>query len=89
VQLTSRKEKISFLIKFINENGVIGKVGVLIVVTSGSVLRLLYRCPSAAANALQLMRKNFTLLNSYGFVSMKPFCTPNISFLDSAAHNAL
>ena len=26
VQLNSRKEKISFLIKFINENGVLGKV---------------------------------------------------------------
>ena len=35
VQITSRKEKISFLIKFINENGVLGKVGVLFVVPSG------------------------------------------------------
>lgn len=80
VQLTSRKEKISFLIKFINENGVIGKVGVLIVVACGSALRSLYRCPSAVASASQLMQKNFTLLNSYGFVSMKPFCRSNISF---------
>ena len=29
VQLNSRKEKISFLIKFINENGVLGKVCIL------------------------------------------------------------
>ena len=29
VQLNSRKEKISFLIKFINENGVLGNVCVL------------------------------------------------------------
>ena len=28
VQINSRKEKISFLIKFINENGVLGKVRV-------------------------------------------------------------
>ena len=35
VQLNSRKEKISFLIKFINENGVLGKVGALFVVPWG------------------------------------------------------
>ncbi len=39
MQLTTRKEKISFLIKFINENGVIGKVGVLFVVASESILK--------------------------------------------------
>jgi hypothetical protein len=88
VQLTSRKEKISFLIKFINENGVIGKVGVLFVVLSGSVLRPLYRCPSAAANASQLMQKNSTLHNNYGFVSTKPFCRSNISFLSPVTYNA-
>lgn len=80
VQLTSRKEKISFLIKFINENGVIGKVGVLLL-TPICFFILLYRCPSAAANASQLMQKNSTLLNNYGFVSMKPFCRSNISCL--------
>jgi hypothetical protein len=33
VQLNSRKEKISFLIKFINENGVLSKVCTLVFVS--------------------------------------------------------
>ncbi len=34
VQLNSRKEKISFLIKFINENGVLSKVSALMVASN-------------------------------------------------------
>jgi hypothetical protein len=68
VQLNSRKEKGSFLIKFINENGVIGKVRAVCVHPAGLFSKMFRRYLNAAANALQRMQRSFMLLNSCGFV---------------------
>ena len=69
-QMAHRKERLSFLIKFINDNAVISKVSWLSTFTQQPVYEYTVRCPKAVGNSLQPMRRNCTLLINCGCATM-------------------
>ena len=64
--MMGRKDKLDFLIKFINDNAALSKVQVILLqclYPSGSVVD---RCPNPAASAFLQTQKNSTLLTKSG-----------------------
>lgn len=68
-QMMGRKGKLSFLIKFINDNAALNKVSVAVGRTFNDNL-LASRCPNRADNGWLRMRRSYTLLTSYGCNTM-------------------
>ena len=67
MQMSGRKERLSFLIKFINDNGVLTKVGLVLLADEWHTSTMFrYRCPSVAVSTLRPMPKSCMLHISSG-----------------------
>lgn len=74
-QMTGRKDRLSFLIKFINDNSALTKVGGRGSVHLPLLTAILHRCHSVAVKRWRQMQRSCTLHISYGFVITTPFGT--------------
>lgn len=71
-QMNSRKERLSFLIKFINDNGVLTKVWFSIWKLWQDLEYPIFarRCHRGVVSVWQQMQRNYMLLISFGFDTM-------------------